>query len=125
MLFKDLPPHSRTKSKILENREVAAYEVSQLSNDEIKQSILDGDQPGGEDRELPLRGYTPTMAKMDDVIDHLIVSRESMARMFGKKDKSKVKLTKRPKTAYQIELEKRQLEYEKEAYHSTLEAFGF
>lgn len=109
---------------MLANREVAAYEVTQLSNEEIKQSILDGSQPA-EDRELPLYGYTPLMAKLDDVVDHLIISRESMARMFGKKDKSKVKLTKRPKTAYQIELEKRQLEYEKEAYHSTLEAFGF
>ena len=107
---------------MLANREVAAYEVSQLSDEEIKESILDSDHTA-EDRELPLRGYTPLMAKMDDVIDHLIVSRESMARMFGKKDKSKIKLTKRPKTAYQIELENRQLEYEKEAYHSTLAAF--
>lgn len=108
---------------MLANREVAAYEVEQLSDEEIKESILDGSQPT-EDRELPLCGYTPLMAKLDDVVDHLIISRESMARMFGKKDKSKVKLTKRPKTAYQIELEKRQLEYEKEAYNSTLAAFG-
>lgn len=108
---------------MLENHEVAAYEVSQLSDEEIKESILDSEQTA-EKHKLPLRGYTPLMAKMDDVIDHLIVSRESMARMFGKKDKSKVKLTKRPKTAYQIELENRQLEYEKEAYHSTLAAFG-
>lgn len=126
VLFEDLPAHSRTKSKVLTNHEVAAYEVGSLSNEEIRQSILNqGTEPEAEDPGPSLRGYTPLMSKMDDVIDHLIVSRESMARMFGKKDKTKLKLTKRPRTAYQIELEKRQLEFEKNAYEDTLAALGF
>ncbi len=53
-----------------------------------KESILDSERSRGK-YELPLRGYT-LMAKMDDVIDHLIVSRESMAgNVQEKEDKSK------------------------------------
>lgn len=118
--------HTKTKAKMLADEEVAVYEVDKLSDDDLRQMLRDDNDPDKPAAEVPVEGYTPLLAKLDEVVDQLIVNRESIQRAFSKQANGrKIKLAPRPKTAYQKVLEKRKLEFERSENHTVLSALGF
>lgn len=86
-LLELLPDGSNYPSAILSDREIAESLVMDDDND--------GSARKSTDRSPPLRGYTPLMAKIDDLIDVLMVIQATAA----KADPRKAGKVPRPRTA--------------------------
>lgn len=118
-----LPSHSRVKSAMAMDKNIAAHEAAQVPDNEL-QRILDQRAGGGKnDKKIPLQDYTLEIETINKVVDAVNALRVTVAKALGSKDDFKP--TARPTTAFDEALEERVKAFEKRDNEKTLSLFGF
>lgn len=121
--LRQLPDHSRFRVKQLTDPELAQQYYAQFSDEDIKaqdEKSKDGTY------EPPLLGYTPELAKMDQLLDAInLLSHLVATALSSKKNGPKFEPEKRPKTAFEKEFRRRLLEAGKKDAQDLAANFGF
>lgn len=123
LLFQQLPQESRVKASIADNPELAKMKAAAIPDEQIE-AIINGKSEDPQERTVPLEGYTPEMAKLDDLINEVRILRLTFANAFSKK-KIEEPMQPRPKDAFMKELEARMWQKEKEEADELKSKLGF
>lgn len=119
MFLNQLPPHSKFKSAVSQNPEIAEMEVSSLSDDDIR-AIMEQREEGKPGRQTP-EGYTLEIEKLNQVIDEIKILRIAMS---GSK-KTKFVPAQRPETEAEALLNERIEILEEEDRNTFEKELGF
>ena len=92
-LLGQLPDGAKYPSAVLMDREIAEATLDAEAEDEDPDK-----RPAPASKNPPLNGYTPLMAKLDDLLEVMIAVQYTLA----KQDPRKAPKAPRPKTAYEV-----------------------
>lgn len=116
----ELPPHSKFKSAISQDPEIARRYVSSLSEEDIRE-IMEEREVQDDEKRLTPEGYTQELEKLNQIVEEVRILRLGMT---GDKN-AKFKPQLRPKTEQEVLLEKRMEEYTLADQESMEKAMGF
>lgn len=119
VFLNQLPPHSKFKSAVSQNPDIARMEVSSLSDDDIRE-IMEQREEGKPGRQTP-EGYTMEIEKLNQVIDEIKLLRLSWS---GDK-KNKFTPAQRPETEAEALLSERIEILEEEDRNTFEKELGF
>lgn len=125
VFFHNLPASSKTKAKIAMDEEVAKARLEGYSEDELRE-ILKARAEGDSEVELNPEDYDISIEKLNQIIDSInglgLIVRGGLG---GKVSKSDFKPTKRPKSVFEIMLDNKLLELDKQDMEDLASDFGF
>lgn len=125
VFFHNLPASSKTKAKIAMDEEVAKSRLEGYSEEELRE-ILKARSEGNSEVELNPEDYDISIEKLNQVIDAVnglgLIVRGGLG---GKVSQSDFKPTKRPKSIFEIMLENKLLELDKQDMEDLASDFGF
>lgn len=125
-LFNALPDGSATKSAISLDEEIAKQQVAHISEEEIERISESRANPGSQRGNLSLKGYSLEIEKMNQIIDAVNILRVTIkTALGGKTSNSDFQMAERPKTAFEKEIDKRVMAYEKRFQKEAMSDFGF
>lgn len=119
VFLNQLPPHSKFKSAVSQNPEIAELEISSLSDNDIRE-IMEQREEGKPGRQTP-EGYTLEIEKLNQLIDEIKILRIAMS---GSK-KTKFVPAQRPETEAEALLNKRIEILEEEDRNTFEKELGF
>lgn len=126
VFFSDLPEGSRTKSAVAMNEDIAKAQAAGLSEEDIaaiSEARANGGSKGGD---ISPQGYSLEIEKLNQIIDSINLLRFVVRGSLGAKvTSSDFKTMERPKTAFEREVDKRVLAYEKKYQEQAMADFGF
>lgn len=108
------------------NEDIAKAQAAGLSEEDIA-AISDARANGGsKDGDISPQGYSLEIEKLNQIIDSINLLRFVVRGSLGAKTTpSDFKTTERPKTAFEREVDKRVLAYEKQYQKQSMADFGF
>ena len=124
--YHGLPPSSKTKAAISQNKELAKYKADQLTEAEIAEISNSRANPGVNKDNLTPEGHGYLEELVMQVIDSVDLLRHTVTTALSKKGSvSKFERKPRPTTAYQLEVDKRVIEYERREMDELESELGF
>lgn len=104
--FREMPPHSKTKSAIASDPDLARAQLANIPPSEIDK-LLEKNDGDGKKPDIPLEGYTLEIAKLDEVINKISILTNQVKYLLADKNVQRVppELNERPKSAFQKALD--------------------
>lgn len=115
-----------TKAAISLDEDVAKQQVANISEEEIARISEARSNPGGNAGNVTIQGYSLEIEKLNQILDSINLLRFTIrSALSSKSSQSEFKMTERPKTALEKEIDKRVTAYEKRYQAEAMADFGF
>lgn len=115
-----------TKAAISLDEDVAKQQVANISEEEIARISEARSNPGGGGGNVTIQGYSLEIEKLNQILDSINLLRTTIrSALGGKNAASDFKMAERPKTALEMEIDKRVIAYEKKYQAEAMADFGF
>lgn len=123
----EMPSHSRFKSAMSMDEDLARSQVAGLSQEQIDEILSAKADQDDKDPDIPLEEYTIQIEKLNQIIDKIGILNFTVRSALSSKGSQGIefKPAPRPKTAIQKELDKRIYEAEREEARSLQRELGF
>jgi hypothetical protein len=127
-----LPPHSKTKATIAEDKDLALERLSALSEEELrriyesrKPSVTNTSAEDEKKRSISAEGFSLDAELLAQVNDNLTLLRKTVIALVDSKARMDFEPTPRPQTMFEKLLEERLEQFEEEEKRSIERELGF